>query len=312
MKSEYVIAAFKSFISGNREEAMRGLEMIVANEKRAGNHKLAGQFARLLEAAPRQMLRLPDAPPEIGFFAPSRHLSDMILAPTVRASIDGIVREWLGRDILAAHNLRPRSTILLKGPSGNGKTALAKSLASAVSLPFGVARYESIINSHLGETGAKIAKILGYATATPCVLFFDEADSIAHQRGGETNGGSKESNRIVNQLLIGLDKVAGRSMVVFATNFSKVLDPALHRRFDAVLELGPPDELQTVALVDLLRARWPIIGDWNFSGKASSFAAVEAAAMDRARRLVLDIPVKQRGRWQGEESVIPPSHPRPA
>lgn len=141
---------------------------------------------------------------------------------------------------LAQFKLAPRHKILLYGPPGNGKTLLAEGLAKELDLPFLPVKYAGMIESYLGSTGKNLQSIFDYAATAPCVLFMDEFDGVAIDRGDSKDVG--EIRRVTNQLLILLDRLPPTCMFVAATNADELLDRAIQRRFDFVLQLPAPTQ----------------------------------------------------------------------
>jgi peroxin-6 len=139
------------------------------------------------------------------------------------------------------------SGILLYGPPGTGKTLLAKAVATSCSLNFFSVKGPEILNMYIGESEANIRRVFQRARdAKPCVIFFDELDSVAPKRGNHGDSGGV-MDRIVSQLLAELDGMtSGESssdvFVIGATNRPDLLDPALLRpgRQESVpLSFGP-------------------------------------------------------------------------
>ncbi|MGC9208576.1 MAG: CDC48 family AAA ATPase [Nitrososphaeria archaeon] len=139
----------------------------------------------------------------------------------------------------------PPKGILLYGPPGTGKTLLAKAVATESQSNFIAVRGPEILSKWFGESEKAIREIFKKARmAAPCVVFFDEIDSIAPSRGSRFDSGA--TDRIVNQLLAEMDGIAPLKnvVVVAATNRPDILDPALLRpgRFDRLVYVPPPDE----------------------------------------------------------------------
>lgn len=130
--------------------------------------------------------------------------------------------------------LRPLSGILLYGPPGTGKTLLAKAVATSCSLNFFSVKGPELLNMYIGESEANVRRVFQQARdAKPCVIFFDELDSVAPKRGNHGDSGGV-MDRIVSQLLAELDGMsAGKGgadvFVIGATNRPDLLDPALLR-----------------------------------------------------------------------------------
>jgi len=147
---------------------------------------------------------------------------------------------------LFSSGLRQRSGILLYGPPGTGKTLLAKAVATECSLNFLSVKGPELINMYVGESERNIREIFQKArNARPCVIFFDELDSLAPNRGSSADSGGVMS-RIVSQFLTELDGLQKSSdlFVIGATNRPDLIDSALLRpgRFDRLLYLGISEE----------------------------------------------------------------------
>ncbi|KAG2352635.1 hypothetical protein BDR07DRAFT_1436787 [Suillus spraguei] len=159
---------------------------------------------------------------------------------------------------LFVDGLKKRSGILLYGPPGTGKTLLAKAVATSCSLNFFSVKGPELLNMYIGESEANVRRIFQRARdAKPCVIFFDELDSVAPKRGNQGDSGGV-MDRIVSQLLAELDGMSVGSgdnvFVIGATNRPDLLDPALLRpgRFDRMLYLGVSETHE--AQLDILRA----------------------------------------------------------
>jgi peroxin-6 len=133
----------------------------------------------------------------------------------------------------------------LYGPPGTGKTLLAKAVATSFSLNFFSVKGPELLNMYIGESEANVRRVFQRARdARPCVVFFDELDSVAPRRGNQADSAGV-MDRIVSQLLAELDGMSETSrdtgvFVIGATNRPDLLDPALLRpgRFDKMLYLG--------------------------------------------------------------------------
>lgn len=141
---------------------------------------------------------------------------------------------------------KQRSGILFYGPPGTGKTLMAKAIATNFSLNFFSVKGPELLNMYIGESEANVRRVFQKAReAKPCVIFFDEIDSVAPKRGNQGDSGGV-MDRIVSQLLAELDGMSGDGdgiFVIGATNRPDLLDEALLRpgRFDKLLYLGISD-----------------------------------------------------------------------
>ncbi len=144
--------------------------------------------------------------------------------------------------------------ILLHGPSGTGKTLLAKAVATESEANFVSVRGPELLSKWVGESERGIREIFRRARqASPCVIFFDEIDSIAPVRGA--GGETAVTERVVSQLLTELDGMENMHGVVVlaATNRADMIDPALLRpgRFDKIIQIPLPDKESRKKIIQL-------------------------------------------------------------
>ena len=156
--------------------------------------------------------------------------------------------------------------ILLHGPSGTGKTLLAKAVATQSEANFVSVRGPELLSKWVGESERGIREIFRRARqASPCVIFFDEIDSIAPIRGA--GGETAVTERVVSQLLTELDGMENMHGVVVlaATNRADMIDPALLRpgRFDKIIQIPLPDKDSRLSILKINAEKIPIIADAN-------------------------------------------------
>ena len=168
---------------------------------------------------------------------------------SVKDAVMETIQLPLERPELFAKGMKKRSGILFYGPPGTGKTLLAKAIATEFSLNFFSVKGPELLNMYIGESEANVRRVFQRARdARPCVVFFDELDSVAPKRGNQGDSGGV-MDRIVSQLLAELDGMSdgeeggGGVFVIGATNRPDLLDQALLRpgRFDKMLYLGVSD-----------------------------------------------------------------------
>ena len=188
---------------------------------------------------------------------PNVQWSDVGGLANVKDAVIETIQLPLSRPELFAKGLKKRSGILFYGPPGTGKTLLAKAIATEFSLNFFSVKGPELLNMYIGESEANVRRVFQRARdARPCVVFFDELDSVAPKRGNQGDSGGV-MDRIVSQLLAELDGMSsggdddesgtggggGGVFVIGATNRPDLLDQALLRpgRFDKMLYLGVSD-----------------------------------------------------------------------
>ncbi|MDH3501690.1 MAG: CDC48 family AAA ATPase, partial [Nitrosopumilus sp.] len=156
--------------------------------------------------------------------------------------------------------------ILLHGPSGTGKTLLAKAVATQSEANFVSVRGPELLSKWVGESERGIREIFKRARqSAPCVIFFDEIDSIAPIRGA--GGETAVTERVVSQLLTELDGMENMHgvIVLAATNRADMIDPALLRpgRFDKIIQIPLPDKESRKSILKINTAKIPAVTDQN-------------------------------------------------
>ncbi|KAL8119617.1 cell division control protein 48 homolog D-like [Apium graveolens] len=143
--------------------------------------------------------------------------------------------------------MSPSKGVLFYGPPGCGKTLLAKAIANECQANFISIKGPELLTMWFGESEANVREIFDKArTSAPCVLFFDELDSIATQRGSSVGDAGGAADRVLNQLLTEMDGMTAKKTVfiIGATNRPDIIDPALLRpgRLDQLIYIPLPDE----------------------------------------------------------------------
>lgn len=174
-----------------------------------------------------------------------------ILEASVRRAVHGWLVELNHADQLAAVGIKPRSTALLYGPPGCGKTTLAHHLAARLGIPLIGVGSENLFESRLGGSEQNVARLFDglAAVETKCIVFLDEIDAIGAKRVAEKGGGGARSamNSTLNVLLRRIERFDG--ILIGATNLAEILDPALWRRFGMQIDVALPDDEARFAIL---------------------------------------------------------------
>lgn len=219
-----------------------------------------------------------------------RTLDDMVLAPELAAELMEFVNEFAEIALLRSHGLEPRHKVLLVGPPGTGKTSLAEALATELKLPFLVVRYDGLIASYLGETASRLRRLTDFVAEQPCVVFFDEFDTVGKERGDTQETG--EIKRVVSSLLLQMDALPSHCVIICATNHPELLDRAVWRRFQLRLEVPEPSQAEITEWFNRFRKDYgedlgvtaeefvkPLMG--------MNFSDIEAFTLDIRRKIIL-------------------------
>lgn len=297
-----VIALLKSHIEGEEQQFYSAALQIAAHEARQGHGKLALEIRDLINEAKNRQSAIEPKPGLIPLVQPKGELAnllsarypdtkltDMVLSSELELRLKRIITEQKQRNRLQEYNLSPRRKILLVGPPGSGKTMTAAALAGELQLPLFTAIYSSLIGKFMGETASRLQLIFDAMSATRGVYFFDEFDAIGTQRNSSNDVG--EIRRVLNSFLLFIDSDTSESLILAATNHPNLLDEALFRRFDDVIEYDFPSNEMIQTLLEnrlvLFEIAW---NDWSEILSISrdlSLADLVRAADEAAKQAVL-------------------------
>ncbi|NCS52437.1 MAG: ATP-binding protein [Microcystis aeruginosa G13-05] len=300
--ARHILALLRSHVEGEDQQFYSAALQMAAHEARQGHGKLAQEIRELIDQAKasksvieKKSDPIPLVQPKgdlanlVSVRYPDTRLSDMILTSDLAFRLKRVLTEQRQGKRLREHNLMPRRKLLLVGPPGSGKTMTAEALAGELKLPLFTTLYDSLMGKYMGETASRLRVIFEAMTITKGVYFFDEFDAIGTQRHNSNDVG--EIRRILNSFLMFLENDQGDSLILAATNHPQLLDKALFRRFDDVIEYQLPD---ATIISELIKSRlisfeidWE---DWsNILNQAHGLAQAEIvrAADEAAKQAVL-------------------------
>jgi SpoVK/Ycf46/Vps4 family AAA+-type ATPase len=301
--ARHILALVKSQVDGDDSQFYSVAIQVAAQEARQGHGKVAQEIRELIDEAKasrsaivRRPGPVPLAQPK-GDLAnlltvryPDERLSSMVLTAELEARLRRILHEQKQQDRLRAHGLTPRRKVLLLGPPGSGKTMTAAALAGELRLPLFTVVLDGLITKFMGETASKLRLVFDAMGATRGVYFFDEFDAIGARRATQHDVG--EIRRVLNSFLQFLEQDESQGLIVAATNHPELLDPALFRRFDDVIEYSLPDPgyaerlLKTrLAAFDVSAVEWAAVVD---AATGLSHAEITRAADEAAKAVLLD------------------------
>jgi SpoVK/Ycf46/Vps4 family AAA+-type ATPase len=273
---------------------------VAAHAARTGHSRFAQELKKVIEDA---QARAAASPPREGRVVsisqprgelaglltveqPRLRLSSMALDDAVREKLDRVLLEQRHKVRIREHGFAPLRKLLLLGPPGTGKTMTAGVLAAELGFPLFTIQLDGLITKYMGETAAKLRLIFDAIRQTRAVYLFDEIDALGGKRAATNDVG--EIRRVLNSFLQFLEQDESESLVLGATNHPELLDHALFRRFDSVVEYGNPspriarDVMQArLALVKTDEVNWDeVVAAAQGLSHADLTRACENAAKD--------------------------------
>lgn len=242
----------KLLASYGRDDEFRAVaEQIIVEEEQKNNKVLARSLRKTLESGPAPkgpqpmrslapLIPFPEAAKDfVERVEPSHTTKDIVLSAANTRVFIGLLKEFRRADDIRRKGLPVRSKLLFCGPPGCGKTICAEVFSAELGLPMYAVKLDQLISSYLGETASNLRKIFDFARKQPCVLFLDEFDALARSRDDVSE--HNELRRVVNSLLLFIDRLRPQGFLIAATNLDHALDAAIWRRFDEVIWFDKPD-----------------------------------------------------------------------
>ncbi len=226
----------------------------------------------------------PSALREISVEVPDVHWDDVGGLEDVKALLsEAVLWPIQHRELFAAAGVRPSRGIVLHGGPGLGKTLLAKAVAGETEANFIAIKGPQLVSMWAGESERAVREVFRKARqAAPAIIFFDEIDALAPERGGGAS--SQVSERVVAQLLTELDGIEELKgvFVLAATNRLDRVDTALLRqgRFDSLIELKAPDKTGRLAILNVHARRMPLAADVDLKAIAAEGEGLSGADLE--------------------------------
>ena len=211
-----------------------------------------------------------------------------LLSLDVEETLNQLIHERHQVKRLLSMGLNPTRSAIFVGPPGVGKTITARWLASKLGMPLYVLDLTAVMSSLLGRSGSNLRAALDFSKRGPCVLLLDEIDAIAKRRSDDADVG--ELKRLVTVILQEVDEWPATGLLLAATNHPELIDPALWRRFDLVINFKAP-EIETIkqAIKRFLGSDYAIFARWidilAFVFNGESFSDIERD-LNRFRRAI--------------------------
>nr|WP_321378379.1 ATP-binding protein [uncultured Bacteroides sp.] len=251
--ADQILTLIKSHIEGDEERFRTTALQISALEAKAGHTVLARSINELIKSKQKLILKPTFRPIQsdlqefvLEIENPYR-FTDLVCNENVSFKIKRVINEHVQREKLYQFNLENRRKLLLAGPSGTGKTMTASIIANELDKPLYIVLMEKVVTKFMGETSLKLRKIFDFIQEIPGVYLFDEFDAIGSQRGMDNEVG--EMRRILNSFLQFMERDHSESLILAATNNLDVLDKALFRRFDDVIEYSLPADEEIIEIL---------------------------------------------------------------
>jgi SpoVK/Ycf46/Vps4 family AAA+-type ATPase len=264
MSTKHLLALLNSHIEGDEEQFLSIVLQVAAQEARQGRADEADRLKRLVQKARDQQRSrrpaggqtpIPLARPRgelqglVESTYPKVTLTSMVLSDGVRERLTRVLRQQQERATLRDHGQAPTTHMLLIGPPGTGKTTTASALAAELHLPLFTVRLEALFSRFFGETAGKLRLLFDQVAQTRGVYLLDEFDALGARRGDANDVG--EIRRVLNSVLTFMEEPNSTdSLVLAATNHVEILDEALARRFDEVIEYELPDRAAARAILE--------------------------------------------------------------
>jgi SpoVK/Ycf46/Vps4 family AAA+-type ATPase len=273
--ARHLIALLRTHVQGDEHEFLSVAMELAAREARLGHARVAEQIRELVDQVRSRGSKIEKRPGSVVVLQPRGEIANLLSVqqPTIRLAsmvLPEALEKRLRRTLLEQrqntklrnHNLRARRKLLFVGPPGTGKTMTAAALAGELHLPLFTILLEGVITKFMGETAAKLRMIFEAMTVEKGVYLFDEFDALGARRTQTNDVG--EIRRVLNSFLQLLEKDDSDSIIIAATNHPDLLDRALFRRFDDVIQYAVPQQETATKIIQSRLAQFNADAvDWS-------------------------------------------------
>lgn len=300
VSSKQLKRLFQAFKERDDNAFYRAAEALIADELIANHLVVAPELQQALGRQPMKQI----TQNELRFLPKDRRSGDdlvileesfvdstqVVLNQETKGKIERVLDEHRKRQQLTKYGYLPKTKLLFWGLPGCGKTFTAKYLAHELGLPVGIVRLNAVISSFLGDTASHLHRVFNLANTTPMVLLLDEVDAVGKNRDDPNDVG--ELKRVVNSLLQAMDTFnSSKSIIIAASNHQYLLDPALWRRFDDLIEFSLPGKTEREIYLQRL------LNGVNFDGSLEyivknmsslSYADIQRITVEAIKTMILE------------------------
>lgn len=247
---EQVKALLRSHFENDNEKFKTISLQIAAHEAKMGHTSSARDIRDIVQSpkysAKNNIIKLNNRIDILEEKISDFELRDLVVTEVLNEKIERVIKEYEKKELLRKNGLKNRSKFLITGEPGTGKTMTASVIANELGLSLYMIQLDKLITKYMGETSVKLRQVFEFINEVNAVYLFDEFDAIGSDRSLDNDVG--EMRRILNSFLQYLENDDSYSIIIAATNNPNILDKALFRRFDDVLEYKLPDEEQIIKL----------------------------------------------------------------
>lgn len=251
--AEQIKSLLQSHYKNDNERFTSIALQVAAHEARQGHLSIAKDIKALVDRSKTDGFKVikinPDLSDLVLVYYPENRLNELILSEDVSGKLKRIIKEYKQRDKIQKFGLQNRRKILLSGLPGTGKTATASAISGELKIPLYVIMMDKLMTKYMGETALKLRQIFDMMVSNRGVYLFDEFDAIGAERGRDNEVG--EMRRVLNSFLQFIEQDSSESIIFGATNNIRILDSALFRRFDDVINYTLPNRIDIEQLIKL-------------------------------------------------------------